>query len=186
MTHVIKPAISLFVIAALSVVAISVVYELTLEPIAERRRATQERTLREVLPKAAAFEAMPSARLSGSMVRVFEGLGSDGAVVGYVVELAPVGYSGEIAMMVGISLQEAALSGMRALRHSETPGLGSNIVKESFYGRFEGLRLAPLSVVRRAPGAGEIQAIASSTITTQAVVGAVNEAIEWFLAGGYR
>jgi electron transport complex protein RnfG len=83
-------------------------------------------------------------------------------------------------MMVGILATEAKISGMRVLRHTETPGLGANAVREDFYRRFENKYLVPLTVVRTSPGANEIQAITSSTITTRAITNAVNEAIAWY------
>jgi len=179
MKHIIKPALSLFVVAALSAVSLGIIYNVTLEPIENNRRRVQERMLREILAEAHAFREKQT-RTYGSMVRVFEGLLEDETVVGYVIELAPMGYGGAINMMVGISKKQNAVSGMRVLRHSETPGFGAYIVRESFFRRFDGISLNPLTVVRRSPGENEIQAITSSTITTQAVTNAVNEAIEWY------
>ena len=180
MKHIIKPALSLFIVAALSAVSLGIVYNITLEPIENNRRRVQERMLMEVLPAAYGFREM-AAETPGSIVRIFEGLREGGEVMGYVLELAPTGYGGAINMMVGISKAESVVTGMRVLRHSETPGFGAYIVRESFFRRFDNRNLVPISVVRRSPGENEIQAITSSTITTQAVANAVNEAIEWYL-----
>ena len=181
MKHIVKPALSLFVVAAIAAVSLGIVYDITLEPIEAQRRRTQERMLREVLANASDFREM-SVETPGSIVRVFEGL-DNGRTVGYVIELAPMGFGGAINMMVGIS---GGGTGMRILRHGETPGFGAYIVRESFFRRFDGRNLVPLTVVRSSPGENEIQAITSSTITTQAVTGAVNEAIEWYNRGGWR
>ena len=178
MKHIIKPALSLFVVAAIAAVSLGFVYEITYEPIEARRRLTQERMLREILAAASDFTEM-SVEASGSIVRVFEGL-AGGETVGYVLELAPIGYGGAINMMVGISATDSVVTGMRVLRHNETPGFGAVITRESFFRRFDGLNLVPLIVVRSSPRENEFQAITSSTITTRAVVDAVNEAIEWY------
>jgi electron transport complex protein RnfG len=99
-----------------------------------------------------------------------------------VRELAPSGYSGAINMMVGISSVENKVTGMRVLKHSETPGLGAHAVYEKFYSRFIGKNLVPLNVVKIPTGnANEIEAITAATITTRAITEAVNEAIEWYL-----
>jgi len=111
---------------------------------------------------------------------VYEGVGGDGEKAGYVVALSPEGYSGKIDMMVGISSAGETVTGMRVLRHTETPGLGAMAVRESFYGKFDGRSLTPLTVVKSAPGENEIDAITSATITTRAITGAVNEAITWY------
>ena len=184
MKYIIKPAASLFLIAAITTTLIGLVHRLTLEPIADQHRRTQERTMREVLPQAGEFREL-DVDLSGSMVRVYEGRRA-GETAGYVIELVPTGYSGEIVMMVGISRAENLISGMRILRHSETPGLGSHAARSTFYRRFDGRALRPLSVVKSYPGPDEIEAITSATITTRALTYAVNEAIEWYNRGGFR
>ena len=184
MKHIIKPACSLFLITALMTALLGLVYRLTLEPIENQHRIIQDRTMREVLTQAEDFRELDVA-LSGSMVRVFEGFRGE-QTAGYVIELAPGGYSGPIIMMVGISKTEDRITGMRILRHSETPGLGALATRENFYKRFDGRALTPFRVVKSAPGANEIEAITSATITTQAITDAVNEAIEWYTGGGYR
>ena len=101
-------------------------------------------------------------------------------MIGYVVQLSPAGYSGAIDMMVGISSVKNELTGMRILKHSETPGLGALAVKESFYGKYDGRKLLSLNVVRASPGENDIEAITGATITSRAVTNAVNEAIRWY------
>ena len=178
MKHIIKPAFSLFIIAAISTALLSFARDLTLEPIQNQRRKTQENTMRVILTEAAEFKELQIPP-SGSMVRVFEGR-NGGQLVGYVVELSPVGYSGAINIMVGISVSKNEIAGLRVLRHTETPGLGALSVNESFYGKYEGKKLVPLRVVRISPGENDIEAITGATITTRAITNAVNEAIEWY------
>jgi len=184
MKHILKPALSLFLIAAVITALLALVRNLTEEPIKTQRKNTMERTMKAVLPDASDFTEIP-ATLTGSMVRVFAGTkGSE--TVGFVIELAPVGYAGEINMMVGISKITETITGMRILRHSETPGLGALAVKENFYSKFDGRSLVPLRVVRTASAENEIDSITSSTITTAAIIKAVNEATEWFKGGNWK
>jgi electron transport complex protein RnfG len=178
MKYIIKPTFTLFITATLVIAMLSFVYNLTLEPIERQKRRTQEAVMREVLPQASEFREIPAEK-TGSLVAVYEGANA-GAMAGYVVELSAKGYGGNIELMVGISGER--ISGMRVVRHSETPGLGALAVRPDFYRRFDGRPLIPLRVVRAAPGEHEISAITSSTITTRAITNAVNEAIEWYLA----
>jgi len=180
MKYVLKPALTLFITAVLVVAGLSYVYNLTLDPIERQKRKTQEAAMKEVFPGASQYKEMQTEK-TGSIVSVYEAL-SDKILKGYVVQLSPKGYSGNIDLIVGISLSENKITGMRVMRHTETPGLGALAVKEDFYRRYNNLELAPLSVVRTNPGRNEIQAITSATITTRAITGAVNEAIEWCLA----
>ena len=187
MMYIIKPAATLFITAAITIAALSVVHTLTLEPIETQKRKTQEAAMREVLPGAGEYREIPAEK-SGSIVAVYEGRpggkGSSGSLVGYVVQLAPEGYSGAIDLIAGISVPDKKITGVRVLRHSETPGLGALAVKEDFYRRYDGKELLPLGVVRASPGEQEIQAITSATITTRAITRAVNEAIAWYHAQG--
>ena len=185
MLHVIKPALSLFIIAAAITALLGMVHNLTLEPVENQRKRAQEKTMKEVMAAAAGFRELPpekSGNAGGSIVRIFEGLNGN-ETIGYVVELAPSGYSGIISMMVGISGTENKITGMRVMKHTETPGLGSLAVKESFYRKFDNKDLVPLTVSRVSSGSNEIESITSATITTRAITNAVNEAIEWYNAG---
>ena len=176
--YILKPAVSLFITAAITIALLSVVHTLTLPPIAKQKQKNQEAAMRAVLPGASGYRELPVEK-TGSISAVYEGI-NNGAVSGYVLQLSPQGYSGSIDLMVGISASAKKITGLRVLRHSETPGLGALAVKEDFYTRYEDKELVPLKVVRTSPGKHEINAITSATITTRAITGAVNEAIEWY------
>jgi len=179
MKYILKPALTLFITALIVVAGLSYVYNLTFEPIERQKRKTQEAAMKEVLPQAFEYRKMQMEQ-PGSITAVYEAI-AENKLIGYVVQLAPEGYSGKIDLIAGILLSEEKITGMRVLRHTETPGLGALAVKEDFYRRYNNLDLAPLNVVRTSPGKNEIQAITSATITTRAITGAVNEAIEWCL-----
>jgi len=180
----IKPALILFATAVVTVTLLGVVYTLTLDPIEVQRKNAEEAALREVLPRAGEFTEI-EIEPTGSIDKIFAGT-AGGNTVGYVVELSPEGYGGTILLVVGISSETERLSGMRVVKHSETPGLGARAVNEDFYRKFDGRELVPLWVVKTSPGEYEIDAISSSTITTRAVTEAVNEAIDWYNGGGWR
>ena len=179
MNYILKPAATLFITAVITIAAVSVVYSLTLEPIERQARRTRETAMRAVLPAASDFRELALEGADGSITAVFEA-SSGGLLLGYVLALSPVGYSGNIDLMVGISARDEKITGVRILRHSETPGLGALAARESFYRRFDNRPLIPLTVVRSSPGEHEISAITSSTITTRAITNAVNEAINWY------
>lgn len=177
MKHVTKPALILFLIAAIVTSLLSLVHAVTLEPIAEQAKRTQEKTMREVLPQATEFGEL-SIRSPENVVAAFAGR-ADGERIGYVIELAPEGYSGKINMMVGISTVDNVITGMRVLKHTETPGLGALATKEKFYSQYDNRPLSPITVVKAGAREGEIDAMTSATITTKAITDAVNEAIEF-------
>jgi len=183
MKHIIKPALSLFIIAAIITTALVFTYKVTKDPIANQLKKTQEKKMREVFPEAEDYNKIldfsKEKKRTGNILSVYEGLkGTE--IIGYVVELDPPGYSGKIIMMVGISKAEDKITGMRIIKQTETPGLGALAVKEKFYRRFDGKPLVPLKVVKISPKEDEIEAITASTVTTKAITRAVNEAIAWF------
>ena len=179
MNYILKPTVTLFTTAVITIALLSVVYNLTFEPIERQKKKTQEAAMREVLPDASEYREIQVEK-TGSIIAAFEGINRD-VPAGYVVQLSREGYSGAIELIVGISVPDKKITGMRVLRHSETPGLGALAVKEDFYRRYDNKELVPLGVTRTSPGEHEINAITSATITTRAVTGAVNEAIEWYL-----
>ena len=178
MKHIIKPALALFTIAAVASTLLVLVQDLTSEPIENQRRRTQENGMRAVLPEALSFNLI-SNEVSGNIDSIYEGMGMSG-LAGYVADLSIIGYAGEINILVGISTTENKISGMRVLRHNETPGLGALIARESFFRLFDNRELVPLRVVTSSPAENDIQALSGATISTRAITNAVNEAIEWF------
>ena len=178
MSYILRPAVTLFITAVVSVALLSVVYNFTLEPIQMQRTRAQEAAMREVLPQATDFHNI-EAESSGNIIYVYEAT-SGGNTVGYVIGLSPQGYSGNIDMVVGISEPHEKVSGIRILRQTETPGLGALAVREDFYRHFNDRPLVQLGVARVSPGEHDISAITAATITTRAITDAVNEAIRWY------
>jgi len=179
MNYVLRPALTLFITAALAAVFVIVAHSFTLEPIRQQHQRTQEATMREVFPEASAFNTI-EAELSGHITAALEAVDSSGKRLGYLVLLSAPGYGGDIEMMVGISTGNQRVSGIRISRHTETPGLGALAAQANFYQRFENRALRPLNVVRAAPSDNDVQALTSATITSRAVTSAVNEAIDWY------
>jgi electron transport complex protein RnfG len=183
MKHIIHPAVYLFVVAAVATSLLVIVHAITLEPIENQKRQTQEKMMRAVLPNADTFTEI-SAQVSGSIVTVYEAT-NRGEREGFVVSAAPVGYTGPIEMIVGISSREGIVSGMRVVKHAETPGFGDAATKAPFYSKFDNRPLNPITVVKSGAGGNEIDSIAASTITTDAIVEGFNDAVEWYKGGGF-
>ncbi|MCL2211674.1 MAG: RnfABCDGE type electron transport complex subunit G [Treponema sp.] len=185
MRYILRPAVTLFITAAVVVALLSFVHTYTLEPIEKQKFKKQEAAMKVIMPRAAEFKEIHVEK-TGSITGVYEAIYSsdvldDKVLVGYIVQLSPEGYSGKIDLIVGISSSENIIKGIRVLNQTETPGLGANSVKEKFYSQYNNRDITPLGVVRNSPGEHDIQAITSSTITTRAITNAVNEAIEWYL-----
>ena len=110
-----------------------------------------------------------------------------GEVAGYVITVtAKDGSQGSITMSVGIR-NDGTVNSYSITSIAETPGLGMKAVEPDFIAKFEGKNVSEFVVVKTAASAdNEIEAIAGSTITTDAVANAVNAALVYArsLVGG--
>ena len=96
---------------------------------------------------------------------------------GYAVEVSPSGFGGAIAMMVGID-NEGKVTGISIISHAETPGLGAVAAANTdkgtaFRDQFAGL----VSGITIGGGENQIDALSGATISSQAIVDGVNEAL---------
>ncbi|MGE4501924.1 MAG: electron transport complex subunit RsxG [Thiomicrospira sp.] len=107
----------------------------------------------------------------------------DNQPAGLVIEtIAPNGYSGNIYILVGV-LPNGHISGVRVLKHRETPGLGDKIElrKADWILSFNGKNLTEDNAERWAVkrDRGEFDQFTGATITPRAVVGAVRKTLEY-------
>ena len=106
-----------------------------------------------------------------------------GQFTGLVLEaIAADGYSGDIALLIGISTTGDIL-GVRVTAHHETPGLGDyiDIVKSNWIRQFDGRSLTrpEVKLWKVKKDGGEFDSVAGATITPRAVVKAVRNALEY-------
>ncbi len=186
---ILVPAVSLFVIALVATLFLAVVNSVTADKIAEQARIADENARKEVMADAATFE--PAKLSDGS--EYFVAKDASGNTVGYVFNTIGEnkGYGGDVAVTVGINT-EGVITGIKPGDISnETPGLGQNAGKDDFRVQFAGEKANPdtdqdITVVKSNPEAaadttdGQINALTSATITSKAVTGSVNKALNYF------
>ena len=100
-----------------------------------------------------------------------------------IAPVAPDGYSGTIRLLVGINV-DGSLSGVRAVSHRETPGLGDAIDEErsNWIRTFDGKSLTspPLERWKVRKDGGDFDQFTGATITPRAVVKAVRNALLYY------
>ena len=142
----------------------------------------------EVVPGGAASKPVSEVApgpASGDPLEAYQVLDGQGQVLGWAVIGEGTGFSDKIRLMVGVSPDLNRTLGIKILKDSETPGLGTKIREgaypDQFYGRGRpapSLEAGPLAVVKSAPGApNEVQAITGATISSKAVVSIVNQSV---------
>jgi electron transport complex protein RnfG len=172
---ILKTAISLFLICAVAAGAVAAVNAVTKDTIAANSAAAANEAKSAVLPEAASFEDVTL----GDGAVGYIGKTADGTVAGYVFNTAASGYGGKLDVMTGFSA-DGAVTGVAILSIEETPGLGMNAKRDSFLSQFTGTN-GDLTVIKNAePGENEILALTSATITSRAMVKAVNAARAYY------
>lgn len=182
-------ATSLGLFAVLAAAAISLTYIAGSESIAANKAAAKARALSAVMPPHFYDQSLLSAPLK---LLDYVQLNLSPPAVGYAAVksgrtqaivlpvIAKDGYSGDIALLVGID-QHGFIQGVRTIEHKETPGLGDKIERkkstwiDSFNGR--SLTNTPLSDWAVTKDGGVFDGFTGATITPRAVVNAVHQGL---------
>ena len=104
----------------------------------------------------------------------------DGETVGMIFVTQENGYGGTVSIMTAVDTDGKVIAVKILDASNETPGLGQNVTKESFYGQFSDLTG---EIVAKKSGTAiaennEIDAVTGATISSKAVTRAVNTALE--------
>jgi len=185
MKNIIKNTAILTVITLVSGLLLGVVYDITKEPIALAKEKAKNEAYQAVMQEADTFEALEveavELSIEGCTVDEVVAAKAGSDVVGYVVTTTTnAGYGGNIQVSVGIAA-DGTVKGIEMLSIAETAGLGMNATTPEFKGQYAD-KLVDSFVVNKAGASAdnEISAISGATITSNAVTGAVNTAIEYF------
>lgn len=172
---VLVPAIALLIICLVSTTLLAGTNMLTADKIAENLVKTETESRSLVLPAAKTYGEVQTLE---NGVTYCEGIDNLGTTAGYVFTTSAKGYGGAVGVMVGID-KDGVITGVEILSHNETPGLGANAVKPDFKNRFLG-KSGELTVNKTSGDGQNVQAITAATITSKAVVNAVNMATDAF------
>ena len=179
-----KDALLLFAITLIAGLALGYVYELTKEPIRIQKELAVARACKEVFEQAEDFEELdytPSEELTAELAlkgvtidTAFEAFDSAGASLGYVVQTTSSGgYGGDITLYVGVT-KEGVLNGISILEIAETPGLGMQ-ADEVLTPQFADKAVSRFTFTKSGSiSESEVDAISGATVTTEALVNAVN------------
>lgn len=108
----------------------------------------------------------------GHTVNVFPCL-KKGKLTGVAVEQFGSGYGGDLGVVVGFNIQNDTLAGIGITTMKETAGVGTRVKEPAFLRQFPG---KSLPVKLRSQG-GDIDAISGATVSSNGVMGAVDQAV---------
>lgn len=179
---IIKNTLILFAITVVAGLLLSLVHSVTAAPIAAQKIIQRDTALNTVLPDSQ-FEELEvqDKEKYPNIVAVFAAKDQQGNAKGYAFMLTGKGYGGAITLVAGFDA-DRQISGIDIVSHSETPGLGANADNDKFKQTFVGKKVEPLHIAKGSSQGQDIDAISGATITSVAVVGAVNEAIAYYNA----
>ena len=193
-------AVKLAAITLVAGLALSGVYMLTKDTIAQQAEEKKKASFVTVCPDAATFESdetldaavaalagapYDTARFGKTYVNeVYTGTGADGSAAGYVLSVTSGdGFEGNITLTVGLSA-DGTVTGIAFTELNETAGMGMVCGEEEFYGQFAGVKTDSF-ILNKAGGStadNEIDSVSGASISSGAVVNAVNTALAFYAA----
>ncbi len=178
-----KLIVTLFLVCGIAAGSLAFVNAATREPIARYAAIEREEARKKVLPDADEFSESESydewtaQKLDEKSGSVFEWKAvKNGAPEGSVFQTSIQGYSGPIKLIFGVDMK-GAVTGLRILSHTETPGLGAKITTDGFLQQFRGKTAGELVLKKDDPSKGALDAISAATISSRAVTKAVLNAL---------
>ncbi len=174
--EILIPTVSLFVICVIIALLLGFTNELTKGAIDKNAVLKEQKAMETVCPSGVNFskeEVVPS-----EMGEAYIAFDKDGNIIGYAISVTEKGYGGDIEVMVGMNFV-GEITGVEILSINETPGLGMNAKDETFRSQFKGLPpTGGFSAKDTAQQKQNVDALTGATITSQAVSGAVNKAVD--------
>jgi electron transport complex protein RnfG len=178
-------------LAALAALVDTLMVTATRPQVAANEAARLAKVLRQVLPPGydnhpeqdRILALAPELLGSDSPLPIYRARRGGEPVAAVITVIARQGYVGPIRLLVSVT-PDGTVSGVRAVEHQETPGLGDRIdqAKSGWLRRFTGRSLndpRPEAWAVSRDG-GAFDQVAGATITSRAVVNAVRDAIVYF------
>ena len=186
---IIIPTIALVLICGISTALLAATNEVTKEPIAAAEEQSQQDSMKSVSPKeTVSFNEVDT---GDSSVQCFEAIDGNNKVIAYAISTSTKGYGGTIKVMTGINANDGSVIAVNVYDNSdETPGLGAKTSEEKFSGQFGGNESSKGFTVSKDadknPDKTAVDAVTGATISSRAVVKAVNQAVETYgkVSGG--
>ncbi|MGB1158860.1 MAG: electron transport complex subunit RsxG [Porticoccaceae bacterium] len=189
-----KNSVLLAAFAAITALVLASTHHYTKDRIADAERIAAQRALLEIVPldrhnNDLLMDVQPIPQQYWSLLGLSDGGDihiaryNNRPVAAVIPSVTPKGYSGDIAMIVGINF-DGTLAGVRVIEHRETPGLGDKVDlnKSDWILGFNG---KSLSNPQRAAwdvkkNNGDFDQFTGATITPRAVIHQIAQTLGYF------
>ena len=182
--EILIPTVSLFVICLCVTALLAVTNAVTKDAIAYQQELSAAESRQAVCPDAVDFEKV---EYDVQGVECYKALDESGNIIGYAISSASRGYGGDVKVMTGVNAEDGSVIAINVYDNSgETPGLGVNTSGEKFTSQFAGLSSGTGVTVDKDAGKNPdsvaVDSVTGATISSRAVVDAVNQAFDAYNA----
>lgn len=175
-----KMLATLTIIAVLSAFVLASVYKLTEKPIQE---AKDQRELEAISQVVEVFDNNPFAEKmiittpdKKHRLELFPAR-KNGSINSFAIKTySNSGFGGRMELIAGFYI-DGSIKSFKIIEHHETPGLGSKADEPKFKNQFDGFNPGKHKFKVRQDG-GDIDGITAATITSRAVIDAIQRAID--------
>lgn len=191
-SNILRDALALTIITIVCSLALAFVYEITKDPIKAQEDAKKNAGYQVVYSDAkelatddALVELAAEIDLSTlnadyagvTIDDVIQALDGNGNKIGYIIKSNTRGYASTISVAIGYSL-DGVVQGIELLAINDTPGFGMELANPEFKDRFSGVKTGHFELTKgSASNDNDIDVYSGSTVSTTAVVKAVNAGI---------
>ena len=169
---VFKPIVVLALICIVVTGALAATNSVTAPIIEEATRLAEEKSRTELLPEAEGFE-----EITGVSVDNVSAIYKSTNDVGVVITSSAKGYGGDVVVMTAIS-PDGTIKQIKVTEQAETKGIGSKVADTpSYWENYKGLDAGDALVLNQ-----DVDAVTSATVSSTALINAVNAAIEAYNA----
>ena len=166
-----KPIVVLCAICIIVTGALAATNSVTKPIIDAAIIAAQEAARTELLPDATGFT-----KVEGVSVENVSDIYAADNGVGTVITCAGKGYGGTVTVMVAFT-PDGTIKQLKITEQAETQGLGTKVTTDpGYWARYEGLEAKPLAL------GTDVDAMSGATISSRALMSAVNAAIDAYNA----
>lgn len=173
------PAIALFLICLVASALLALTNSVTAAKIEEQAALAIQNSLQEVVTEVDGVKVSgfsDETAIEGSELTYFEAKNDGDKTIAYVLTSSAKGYGGDVKVMTAYDMDGVIIGFTVVDCADETPGLGQN-AKTHFVGLLDG-KSGELTVNKNSNEGNNVQAITAATITSKAVVSAVNASTE--------
>lgn len=141
--------------------------------------------------EAAIIQVVPGTRSSEKLyeekdLSVYGGKNEEGSLIGFGILTSGIGFQDKITFMLGTNTSLTKINSLNIIDQKETPGLGAKITDRKFFLQYWENKDCSISLSLHRPavsapeelGPSEINTITGATVSSEAVLDAVNSTLE--------